>query len=93
MGSKAIVSLGLFLAIVLLITSDVTAKDLAAETSTSTEQTNGVEDAKYGAAGYDGGHGHGGGYEGGRGGGYEGGHGGRGGGHEGGRGGRGGGGY
>ncbi|KAG5545705.1 hypothetical protein RHGRI_018000 [Rhododendron griersonianum] len=93
MGSKVIVFLGLFLAIVLLITSEVTAKDLA-ETSTSTEQTNGVEDAKYGGE-----HGRGGGHEGGRGGhggrggGYEGGHGGRGGGHEGGRGGRGGGGY
>ncbi|KAG5545718.1 hypothetical protein RHGRI_018012 [Rhododendron griersonianum] len=36
MGSKAIVFLGLFLAIVLLFTSGVTAKDLA-ETSTSSE--------------------------------------------------------
>lgn len=37
MGFKALVFVGLFLAIVLLITSEVTARDLA-ETSTSTSE-------------------------------------------------------
>ncbi|XP_058217916.1 glycine-rich protein-like [Rhododendron vialii] len=50
MGSKTFVLLGLLLAAVLLITSEVTARDLV-ETSTpkeTTDQTNnGVEDAKY----------------------------------------------
>ncbi|XP_038886927.1 cold and drought-regulated protein CORA-like isoform X2 [Benincasa hispida] len=70
MSSKAFVFLGLLLAFVLLISSEVAARDLA-ETSSKkdnevTVETNGVEDAKYGG-GYDrgygggrGGYGHGG---------------------------------
>jgi len=59
MGSKSIVFVSLCLAIVLLITSEVTSRDLA-ETSTPTEQTNGVDDATYeveGRGGYNRGHG------------------------------------
>ncbi|KAH7860134.1 hypothetical protein Vadar_009796 [Vaccinium darrowii] len=54
MGSKAIVFLGLLLATVLLISSEATARDLAAADETSTfketagQTNNGVEDAKYG---------------------------------------------
>ncbi|KAI8562620.1 hypothetical protein RHMOL_Rhmol03G0048900 [Rhododendron molle] len=85
MGSKAMVFLGLFLAIALLISSEVTARDLAETTTTSTtpttadQQTNGIDDAKYhhGGDGYHHGggsyHHGGGGYH--HGGGYGGGHG------------------
>nr|CEG62450.1 Glycine rich protein [Cucumis sativus] len=89
MSSKAFVFLGLFLAFVLLLSSEVAARDLA-ETSSKTDneatvETNGVEDAKYGRGGYD--RGYGGGHD--RG--YGGGRGGYGRGHYGGRGGYGGG--
>ncbi|KAH7859521.1 hypothetical protein Vadar_002117 [Vaccinium darrowii] len=75
MGSKTIVFLGLLLATLLLISSEVTARDLAAEETSTFKETagqtnNGVEDAKYGG-GYGGGPG--GGYGGGPGGGYGGG--------------------
>ncbi|GAV62404.1 GRP domain-containing protein [Cephalotus follicularis] len=81
MGFKVFLFLGLLSAIVLLISSNVAARDLA-ETSTeeANKETNGVNDAKYGddRGGWGGGHeggwrGPGGGYEGGRGGGYRGG--------------------
>ncbi|GMN19338.1 hypothetical protein TIFTF001_049910 [Ficus carica] len=69
MASKVFLLLGLLLAIVLIISSEVAARDLA-ETSTeekkvdaADEKANGVGDAKYG--GYPGGGGNGGGYPGG----------------------------
>ncbi|KAE8645725.1 hypothetical protein Csa_020407 [Cucumis sativus] len=73
MSSKAFVFLGLLLAFVLLLSSEVAARDLA-ETSSKTDnevtvETNGVEDAKYGRGGYD--RGYGGGYDRGYGGGYD----------------------
>ncbi|XP_058201626.1 glycine-rich protein DC7.1-like [Rhododendron vialii] len=76
MGSKTIVFLGLLVAIVLLITSEVTARDLV-ETykETNAEQINGVENA--GGGGHPGGkfggnqgRAHGGGPDGGYGGGH-----------------------
>ncbi|PON48481.1 Glycine rich protein [Parasponia andersonii] len=75
MGSKAFLYLGLLLAVVLLISSEVAAGDVA-ETSTDNKNVdatlNGVNDAKYG--GYNGGYpGYGGGDHGGRGGDYPGG--------------------
>ncbi|PIN25507.1 hypothetical protein CDL12_01747 [Handroanthus impetiginosus] len=87
MGSKVIVVLGLFLAMVLLISSEVEARELSetsntVETSKEAEKTNegAVDDTKYGGGGYGGrgggygGGGHGGGYGGGgHGGGYGGG--------------------
>ncbi|KAI3470074.1 hypothetical protein Pfo_026737 [Paulownia fortunei] len=87
MGSKVIVFLGLFLAMVLLISSEVAARELAetsnaVDTSIEAEETNGaVNDAKYPGGGYSGGYPGGGrgGYGGGRGG-YGGGRGGYGGG-------------
>ncbi|KAI8566872.1 hypothetical protein RHMOL_Rhmol02G0076100 [Rhododendron molle] len=54
MGSKTIVFLGILLATVLLITSEVTARDLI-ETSREAKLSNGVEDAKYGGRGHPGG--------------------------------------
>ncbi|CAK9133402.1 unnamed protein product [Ilex paraguariensis] len=76
MGSKAFLFLGLSMAIVLLITSEVAARELA-ETSTTnenTDETNGVDDAKYPGGGYGGNPGGGyGGYPGGGYGGYPGG--------------------
>ncbi|XP_073046688.1 glycine-rich protein 3 short isoform-like [Primulina eburnea] len=75
MGSKAIVFLGLLVAMLLLISYEVAARDLVEETSKVTE----AEPAQYGGGGggYGGGRG-GGGYGGGRGGGgYGGGGGGR----------------
>ncbi|XP_021890154.1 glycine-rich protein-like [Carica papaya] len=74
MASKIFLLLGLSLAILLLISSEVAARDLA-ETETQQEhgeveeETNGVEEAKYpGYGGYPGGGGYNGGYNGGRGG-------------------------
>ncbi|KAI3470073.1 hypothetical protein Pfo_026736 [Paulownia fortunei] len=71
MGSKAIVFVGLFLATVLLISSEVAAREVAetsntVDTSKEAEETNGaVNDAKYpgaypgsGHGGYGGGGGH-----------------------------------
>ncbi|KAF3455393.1 hypothetical protein FNV43_RR00016 [Rhamnella rubrinervis] len=79
MGSKAFVFLGLLLAIVVLISSEVSARDLAAETSTDKEHEEPNELNEDGRSGYNGGRG---GYpgHGGGGGGYPG-HGGGGGGY------------
>ncbi|KAH7533429.1 hypothetical protein FEM48_Zijuj04G0129700 [Ziziphus jujuba var. spinosa] len=87
MGSRILIFLGLVFAVVLFISSEVSARDLAAQTSTDNkiEETNGLNESKYGESGgryngdrggYNGGRG---GYNGGRGG-YPG-HGGGGGGH------------
>ncbi|XP_062150577.1 glycine-rich protein DC7.1-like [Alnus glutinosa] len=56
MGSKAFLLLGLLLAIVLLISSEVSARDLAKTSShqrkvEATKEANGVDDAKYGEFG------------------------------------------
>ncbi|KAJ4713618.1 Glycine-rich protein [Melia azedarach] len=74
MGSKVFLVLGLLMAIVLLISSEVAARDLA-ETSTdlnqNAEEANGFDDAKDGGyGGYPGGRGGYGGYPGGGRGGY-----------------------
>ncbi|KAH7533423.1 hypothetical protein FEM48_Zijuj04G0129100 [Ziziphus jujuba var. spinosa] len=77
MGSRILIFLGLLFAVVLLISSEVSARDLAAQTSADNknEKTNGLNEAKHGdqyGGGYNGGRG---GYNGGRGG-YNGGRGG-----------------
>ncbi|KAB1199214.1 Glycine-rich protein [Morella rubra] len=75
MGSKAFLLLGLMFAIVLLISSEVAARDLAETTSEQHAEAatmgSEVDDAKYQGGGYGGGPG--GGYGGGPGGGYGGG--------------------
>ncbi|XP_062153331.1 glycine-rich protein DC7.1-like [Alnus glutinosa] len=71
MGSKAFLLLGLLLAIVLLISSEVSARDLAKTSShqrkvDATKEANGADDAKYGEFGGKPGGGGYGGYQGGR---------------------------
>ncbi|CDP15147.1 unnamed protein product [Coffea canephora] len=73
MGSKAILFLCL-LAVVLMIASEVTARDLAENTNAAEKSTNGLEESKYPGGGYGGYPGGGyGGYPGGGYGGYPGG--------------------
>ncbi|KAG2682408.1 hypothetical protein I3843_11G190800 [Carya illinoinensis] len=59
-SSKVFLLLGLAFAVVLLISSEVSARELA-ETTTQAVQTDSVEEAKYGGHGYghEYGHGHG----------------------------------